>query len=81
MNDWVNVQLTEFGERYLKETGGGSLAVHEGSGFVFKPGEVVRVTRAFDWAKVLRTQHISGHPLFEIVPEEAPAVQVDEEEK
>ena len=81
MGDWVNVRLSEFGERYLKETGGGSLAVHEGSGFVFKPGESVRVTRAFDWARVLQTQHINGHALFEVVPDQAAEVHTNEEEK
>ena len=83
MNDWVNVRLTQFGERYLKENGGGSLAVHEGSGFTFRPGEAVRVTRAFDWARVLQPHHVHGHALFEIVTESteeqaSPAVQEEE---
>lgn len=68
--DWINVRLTQFGERYLKETGGGALTVHEGTGFAFESGRTVRVTRAFDWERVLKQQHLNGHALFEIASEE-----------
>jgi hypothetical protein len=66
-DDFVNVQLTEFGK---ERAAGAVVQVHEGNhSFYFKPGEVQRVTRAFDWNRVLKTQHFNGHPLFEVVPE------------
>ena len=71
--DWVDVRLTKFG---AQQAHGAPLRVQEGNGgqgFVFMPGESQRVTRAFDWEKVLKPWHINGHPLFEIVPEEAPS--------
>jgi hypothetical protein len=75
--DFVNVRITQFGERYIKECGGGPLRVHEGgrlgSEFAFMPGESQRVTRAVDWDRVLRNQHINGQALFEIVEEESAA--------
>jgi hypothetical protein len=65
--DFVNVRLTAFGEN---AAAGSVVQVHEGNhSFVFTPGEAQMVTRAFDWNRVLRHQHINGHPLFEIVPE------------
>lgn len=65
-DDFVNVRLTRFGE---EQAAGAPIQVHNGNhSFYFKPGEEQRVTRAFDWERVLRTQHINGHPLFEIVP-------------
>lgn len=69
--DWVNVRLTAFGERYLKENGGGPANVHEGTGFSVESGKAVRVTRAFDWERVLKQQHVNGHALFEIAEEAA----------
>lgn len=72
--DWVEVRLSPFGEQYAN---GAPLRVQEGSGFVFAPGESQRVTRAFDWEKVLRPWHINGHALFEIVPEEDAAADSD----
>jgi hypothetical protein len=75
--DFVNVRITQFGERYIKECGGGPLRVHEGgrlgSEFSFVPGESQRVTRAVDWDKVLKNQHINGQALFEIIEEESDA--------
>lgn len=76
MGDWVNVKLTEFGERYLAENGGGPLRVHDRSEFVFESGKPQRVTKAGDWDLVLKQQHVNGHALFEIAEEQFP-----EEEK
>jgi len=75
--DFVNVKLTAFGES-LKQ-----VIVHDGgtpdpaarsrhSEFIFRPGDVKRVTRAFEWEKVLRPQEQDGKPLFEITEEIAP---------
>lgn len=67
--DWVDVQLTAFGERYLKENGGGPLRVHDGNReFDFASGETKRVTRAYDWHQVLRLQHVNGMALFQVAP-------------
>ncbi|MBZ5533093.1 MAG: hypothetical protein LAO20_16810 [Acidobacteriia bacterium] len=74
--DFVNVRLTPFGaqqagEGTLRVTGGGGPG-DSGSGhhdFIFKAGEAQRVTRAYDWERVLRHQHSNGHLLFEIVPD------------
>ena len=63
--DFVNVRLTEFG------AGLGQVTVHEGPReFVFKPGDVQRVTRAFEWERILSRQEQEGKPLFEIAPDE-----------
>lgn len=71
--DWIEVKLTLFGERYVASTGGGPLRVHEGRHeFAFNPGEPQRVTRAFDWEKILSRQVVAGIPLFEIVQSEEP---------
>ncbi len=68
-DDWVQVRLSEFGERY---TAGAAVHVHEGQHeFSFHPGEPQRVTRAFDWERILKNVTIAGNPLFEIAP--APA--------
>jgi hypothetical protein len=65
--DFVNVQLTEFGK---ERAAGGRVQIHAGNhSFVFEPGEVKMVTRAFDWNRVLKNEHFNGHPLFEIVPD------------
>jgi hypothetical protein len=73
--DFVNVRITKFGERFIEQCGGGPLRVHEGgrvgSEFTFTPGETQRVTRAVDWDKVLKNQHVNGQSLFEIVEEDA----------
>jgi hypothetical protein len=66
--DFVNVKLTEFG---AQQAGGGRVQVHAGNhSFYFEPGEVKMVTRAFEWERVLKTEHVSGHALFEIVPDQ-----------
>ena len=65
--DWVDVRLTAFAERYLKENGGGPLLIHDRAEFKFKSGEAQRVTRAGDWELVLSKVAIGGHALFEIV--------------
>jgi hypothetical protein len=68
-DDFVNVRLTDFGKECAK---GAPVQVHVGNhSFVFQPGEVKMVTRAFDWNRVLKNEHSNGHPLFEIVPETA----------
>jgi hypothetical protein len=73
-DDFVNVRLTKLGEELSK----GQMQIHEGNrSFYFKPGEAQRVTRAFDWERVLKTQHHNGHPLFEIA--DAPAASADED--
>jgi hypothetical protein len=65
--DFVNVRLTAFGK---ERADGGRVQVHAGNhSFYFEPDEVQRVTRAFDWGRVLKAEHFNGHPLFEIVPE------------
>jgi hypothetical protein len=66
--DFVNVQLSPFG---VERAAGTTMQVHEGQhSFFFKAGEIQRVTRAFDWNRVLKHQHFNGHALFEIVPDE-----------
>jgi hypothetical protein len=65
--DFVNVRLTELGRQ---QAGSGRLQVHAGNhSFYFTPDEVKMVTRAFEWERVLKTEHVNGHPLFEIVPD------------
>lgn len=65
--DFVNVRLTEFGK---ERAAGGPVQVHAGNfSFYFNPDEVQRVTRAFDWERVLKNEHFNGHPLFEMVPD------------
>jgi hypothetical protein len=65
-DDFVNVRLTEFGTTFA---GGTRVQIHEGQHtFYFLPGQVQRVTRAFDWNRVLKNQHFNGHALFEIAP-------------
>lgn len=65
--DFVNVQLTKFG---ADRAAGSVLQVHEGQhSFYFKAGEIQHVTRSFDWDRVLKHQHVNGHALFEIVPD------------
>jgi|GEM_PF-2496388 hypothetical protein len=67
MSDFVNVQLSKFG---ADRAAGSVLQVHEGQhSFYFKAGEIQRVTRAFDWNRVLKHQHVNGHSLFELVPD------------
>jgi hypothetical protein len=73
--DFVNVQLTDFGK---ERAGNAPFQVHEGNhSFIFHPGEVKMVTRAFDWGRVLQNQHFNGHPLFEIVDEHAEEVAAE----
>ncbi|HEX7285692.1 MAG TPA: hypothetical protein VF532_05885 [Candidatus Angelobacter sp.] len=61
--DFVNVRLTEFG------AGLGQVVVHEGPReFAFKPGSVQRVTRVFEWERILSRQEQDGKKLFEIAP-------------
>lgn len=66
--DFVNVRLTEFGK---ERAAGSRVQVHAGNhSFYFQPDEVQRVTRAFDWERVLKNEHFNGHPLFEVIPDE-----------
>lgn len=62
--DFVHVRLTKAGETFS----GGCL--HIGGGnyhYDFKPGETKRVTRAFDWERVLKNETTpDGEPLFEL---------------
>jgi hypothetical protein len=72
-SDWVQVRLTSFGEERAQ---GGELRIQEGNGgkgFVFRAGEAQRVTRAFDWEKVLKSWTFNGHALFELVSEDEAA--------
>jgi hypothetical protein len=65
--DFVNVRLTELGK---ERAAGARIQVHAGNhSFVFEPGEVKMVTRAFEWERVLKNEHFNGHALFEIVPD------------
>lgn len=64
-DDFVNVRLTDFG------AGLGQVVVHEGPReFVFKRGDVQRVTRAFEWERILSRQEQDGKKLFETAPDE-----------
>ena len=77
--DFVNVRLTALG---VEAAAGGTVKVHEGDhSFYFTPGEEKRVTRAFDWERVLRNQHLNGNPLFEIVPADETAASGEHEEE
>jgi hypothetical protein len=72
-DDFVNVRLTEFG------AGLGQVTVHEGPReFVFKRGDVQRVTRAFEWERVLSRQEQDGKKLFEIAADEKPRAKSQE---
>lgn len=63
-DDFINVRLTNFG------AGLGQVTVHEGPReFIFKPGDVQRVTRAFEWERVLSRQEQDGKKLFEVAPQ------------
>jgi hypothetical protein len=67
--DFVEVQLTEHGKEVC---GAGELHVIAGPHqFTFKRDERQRVTKAFDWTKVLSHQQRDGQLLFEIVTEPA----------
>ncbi len=69
-NDWINVRLTEFAEQYVAQSGGGPLRVHDGRfECSILPGETMRVTRAFDWERVLKPIAIAGQAMFEIADE------------
>ena len=66
-SDWVNVKLTEFGAQQ------GDVYVSDGARRHFRcaPGQVLRVTRAVDWALILDRAHVDGKALFEITTDEA----------
>ncbi|HLJ87758.1 MAG TPA: hypothetical protein VKZ53_13110 [Candidatus Angelobacter sp.] len=71
--DFVDVQLSEFGAKW---SGGTLVRVHDGRHeFSFAPGQTQRVTKAFDWLRVLSIQMIDGHPLFEIAPKPQPPIE------
>ena len=70
--DFVHVRLSEAGERIAD-----GAPVHIGGSsyhFTFQPGEAQRVTRAFEWERVLSHEQINGELLFELA-DEKPAVQ------
>ena len=76
--DFINVRLTQFGQ---ERAAGGRVQVHAGNhSFYFQPGEVKMVTRKFDWERVLKTEHVNGHALFEIVPDIEPDTAAQEEQ-
>jgi hypothetical protein len=63
--DFVTVQLTETGRELCGE---GELHVIKGQHhFTFKRDDVQRLTKAFDWQRVLAVEFRDGKPLFEIV--------------
>ncbi len=81
-NDWVNVRLTVFAEEYVAQSGGGPLRVHEGRfECSILPGETMRVTRAFDWERVLKPIAIAGQSMFEIVQEEEPETESQKQQE
>jgi hypothetical protein len=72
--DFVHVRLSAAGEKLAD-----GAPVHIGGGnyhFTFHPGESQRVTRAFDWVRVLSNEQIDGEPMFELAEPPAPAVVV-----
>jgi hypothetical protein len=78
-NDFVNVRLTDFGTAIAA---GGTVKVHEGNhSFYVAPGETLRVTRAFEWERVLKLQQVNGRPLFEIVEEKVSTTEGADERK
>jgi len=63
--DFVQVRLTEAGRELCGE---GTYRVIRGHhDFEFRRDEIQRVTKAFDWHKVLATEIRDGKPMFEIV--------------
>jgi hypothetical protein len=67
--DFVEIKLTAHGE---KVADGAPLQVCDGGRlFAIAPGETLRVTRAFDWERILRDHRIDGELLFELVETEA----------
>jgi hypothetical protein len=72
--DFVLVQLTEKGKELCGE---GELHVIKGHHqFTFRHDDQQRVTRAFDWAKVLQPESRDGQPLFEVVPQQSDAKEL-----
>jgi hypothetical protein len=66
--DFVDVQLTETGKELC---GAGELHVIKGQHhFTFRRDERQRVTRAFDWQRILATEFRDGKPLFEVIAEQ-----------
>ena len=70
-NDFVQVQLTEFG---VKFAAGGSLTISNGRrSHTFKPGESTRVELSYEWNGWLAHYHSPmGELLFELAPAAAP---------
>lgn len=83
--DFVNVRLTEFGASLAPVVvHAGGTPAPDGHGarhreFIFKPGDVLRVTRSFEWERILAHERIDGKPLFEIAPEAKPAKKATQE--
>lgn len=68
--DFVKIRLSAAG---AKLAGAGVLRVHNAHGnHAFKAGQVVEVTRAYEWNKLLSQEKIGSDPIFEIV-EDKPA--------
>lgn len=76
--DFVHVKLSPLGEKLAGEH---EMVVSDHSVFRFKAGETQRVTRAFDWEKVLKNQHQDGEPLFMLADAPAPDVQAPADDK
>lgn len=73
--DFVHTRLTVAGEQ-LAGKGGYVHIVAGRCEFTFKVGSTQRVTRNYEWNKILKTETYKGQPVFEIVPNaenEAPA--------
>lgn len=70
-SDFVKVRLSKAGEKFAGDAGYVRV-IHGAHDFEFKVGEVKDdVTRAFDWEKVLKNEHVDGEPMFELVEEAA----------
>jgi len=66
--DFVHVQLTAAGAQMAGK--GGYVRITRGRcEMTFSVGQAQRVTRAYDWNKVLSGVHFKGQPVFEIVPD------------
>jgi hypothetical protein len=63
--DFVEVKLTAHGEKIAN---GAPIAVCDGGRhFQVAPGSTLRVTRSFDWERILKDHRIDGEPLFDLV--------------
>ncbi len=77
--DFVDVQLAEAGKQ---AAGKGALRVANAHfHYEITAGKTVRVTRAYEWNKVLSQLAVNGSPMLEIAPDPAPAAPVAKKQK